>query len=636
LKKSNIVPNIKDILDKHIRIKERELTEKHILGKNIADDIIISDIRKLIEKDEKESAVKYDTNKKIEDVNEENKDLKEILRNYPELAITSKSTPKNFTNNNEIDKDYECTIKKINSELYLSSFLKDILPTIQKNEIYAKEKLNRSLNVYVDSQNNKKDLRYENKNFDKIELEQKCAAPSLKSNLMHVVRNPGIYPLSSVEKMSNHELKFFKNLPTPEMIQLENLDTYMKPYEDPNLKKLMISSNYKYCSSTSGIGETLAHFFYKLINFKSPHFYNLSEEYINAPLKYMMFQRKPANIVLHKLENKKYAISKNSIFDSKIEFILLKMGKYMEKLFTNTEEEFEKKYLKMSGDKSEIVFKEDDYFKFIGYDKILLRSQIDCGGKDKSGKDIVFEIKTRAVAPIRYDVFNYMDYLDYEVNSLHGIHSSYEREFYDLIRGAFLKYLFQLKIGGMDGALISYHNTQKIFGFEYISLVDMERRILGNSNFSDIIFKASLKLLQETLDQILRDFPDRENIFIGFIANEWKGCLDVFVELVDEKSYSDYEGLNAKNVIDYYYLTGYKPIVHKYTVITTTIINDIVTLTPIQYENNDHYNVKYQIIYEGKPSFDQYMKFLHESYLQRENYNLQTEFSGSWTSYENA
>ena len=79
----------------------------------------------------------------------------------------------------------------------------------------------------------------------------------------------------------------------------------------------------------------------------------------------------------------------------------------------------------------------------MGYDKILLRSQIDCAGKDKDGNDIVFEIKTRAVSPIRYDVLNWVDYLDYDMNSLLGKHSSYEREFYDLIRGAFLKYLFQ-------------------------------------------------------------------------------------------------------------------------------------------------------------------------------------------------
>lgn len=619
-----------------MNLKARELTEKNILGKNIADDIIISEIRMLIEKDEQENAKRQVNFQRNEKMDENTKKLKEILRSYPKLNPEKGNISKFSSSNIDSEKESEYGVKKINTELYLSTFLKDVLPDLQKNEIYPKEKINKSLNLFVDSQKYKKDLRYENKDFDKIELDQNSTAPTLKSNLIEVVRNPGIYPLSSIEKMSNQELKFFKNLPTPEMIELENLDTYMRPYEDPNLKKLMNTNNYKYCSSTSGIGETLAHFFYKLINFKSPHFYNLSEDYINAPLKYMMFQRKPANIVLRKLENKKFSISKNSVFDSKIEFILLKMGKYMEKLFTNNEEEFEKKYLKISGDKSEIVFKEEDYFKFIGYDKILLRSQIDCGGKDKSGKDIVFEIKTRAVAPIRYDVFNYKDYLDYDVNSLHGIHSSYEREFYDLIRGAFLKYLFQLKIGGMDGALISYHNTQRIFGFEYISLVDMERRILGNSNFSNIIFKASLKLLQETLDQIVKDFPNQDDIFIGFIANEWKGTLDVFVEIVNENTYKDYESYKVKNVIDYYYLTGYKPNVHKYTVITTTIINDIVTLTPIQYENNDHYSVKYQIIYDGRPSFDQYMKFLHESYLQRENFNLQTEFSGSWTSYENA
>ncbi len=84
--------------------------------------------------------------------------MNEISRNFPELNISAKSAPKNVTTNNENDKDYENTIKKINSELYLSSFLKDILPTIQKNEINAKEKLNRSSNVYVDSQKYKKKI----------------------------------------------------------------------------------------------------------------------------------------------------------------------------------------------------------------------------------------------------------------------------------------------------------------------------------------------------------------------------------------------------------------------------------------------------------------------------------------------
>jgi hypothetical protein len=66
---------------------------------------------------------------------------------------------------------------------------------------------------------------------------------------------------------------------------------------------------------------------------------------------------------------------------------------------------------------------------------------------------------------LRYDLVNYIDYLDYDIHQYYGRHSSYEREYYDLIRGGFLKYIFQCKIGGMDGAFVAYHNTQKIFGF---------------------------------------------------------------------------------------------------------------------------------------------------------------------------
>jgi hypothetical protein len=53
----------------------------------------------------------------------------------------------------------------------------------------------------------------------------------------------------------------------------------------------------------------------------------------------------------------------------------------------------------------------------------------------------VFELKTRAACPLRYDMNNYIDYLDYEVTKYKGKYQSYEREFYDLIRGGFLKYM---------------------------------------------------------------------------------------------------------------------------------------------------------------------------------------------------
>ena len=112
----------------------------------------------------------------------------------------------------------------------------------------------------------------------------------------------------------------------------------------------------------------------------------------------------------------------------------------------------------MSEEKKQELLMED-YFRYMRSGKMLLRSQIDTRGTDENGNPIVFELKTRACAPLRYDISNYIDYLDYEVGKFRGIHSSFEREYYDLIRGGFLKYIMQLKIGQMQGACIAYHNT---------------------------------------------------------------------------------------------------------------------------------------------------------------------------------
>ena len=37
-----------------------------------------------------------------------------------------------------------------------------------------------------------------------------------------------------------------------------------------------------------------------------------------------------------------------------------------------------------------------------------------------NGEKLVYEIKTRALAPLRYDILNYKDYLDYPLDHLMG------------------------------------------------------------------------------------------------------------------------------------------------------------------------------------------------------------------------
>jgi hypothetical protein len=92
-------------------------------------------------------------------------------------------------------------------------------------------------------------------------------------------------------------------------------------------------------------------------------------------------------------------------------------------------------------------------------EKFVMRSQLDCVDPRLPGTG-VFDIKTRAALPIRMDQLNYkvrakwtcggapadarhtQENSSYQITDLVGPTGSFEREYYDLIRGAFLKYRY--------------------------------------------------------------------------------------------------------------------------------------------------------------------------------------------------
>jgi hypothetical protein len=72
-------------------------------------------------------------------------------------------------------------------------------------------------------------------------------------------------------------------------------------------------------------------------------------------------------------------------------------------------------------------------------DKFILRSQLDCFDHRLPGTG-VFDIKTRAVMTIRHDQLNFEENSGYQIRTIQGLVESFEKEYYDLIRSAFLKY----------------------------------------------------------------------------------------------------------------------------------------------------------------------------------------------------
>ena len=60
----------------------------------------------------------------------------------------------------------------------------------------------------------------------------------------------------------------------------------------------------------------------------------------------------------------------------------------------------------------------------------------------------------------------------------------------------------------MDGVMVTYHNTERIFGFQYISLDEMDERIYGPvPGIGAKVFNKSISLLEAVLEQATACYP---------------------------------------------------------------------------------------------------------------------------------
>jgi hypothetical protein len=71
----------------------------------------------------------------------------------------------------------------------------------------------------------------------------------------------------------------------------------------------------------------------------------------------------------------------------------------------------------------------------------------------------------------------------------------------------------------MDGVFVAYHNTEKLFGFQYIPLTEMDTRLFGSSECGKKIFDSCVGILETLVDKIVDSFPGEVGAFIW--ADKW-------------------------------------------------------------------------------------------------------------------
>lgn len=180
-----------------------------------------------------------------------------------------------------------------------------------------------------------------------------------------------------------------------------------------------------------------------------------------------------------------YGIDKRIPGDFERKNILMDYGRILEKFFTVDRQSFNRYLLKPDGTSSSLPQDAADSFHYAQVDNFLLRAQLDSQHPDLPRK--IFDIKTRATLAIRMDVDRYNVNTGYALKTEQGEFESFEREYFDMLKSAFIKYNLQVKIGAMDGIFVAYHNTRTLFGFEYIPMEQMDDDLYGNGEFAAYI-----------------------------------------------------------------------------------------------------------------------------------------------------
>lgn len=286
------------------------------------------------------------------------------------------------------------------------------------------------------------------------------------------------------------------------------LKDYITSSKDETLRNIARKEKKKYMGSSSSMTSALSHFHYLLSAWREINIGSLSKSFPDRLLTFTRLLRSPSAMFL-RYQDGVYAIDADKEFDSAN--ILMNLGKSMEKLLTLPKEDFER-YRRSHENKispeEEQAVPESYHYSTLG--DFVMRSQLDAYDPRLPGTGM-FDLKTRAVVSIRMDTQNFEHGVGYEIRDRFGGFESYEREFYDMIRAAFLKYSLQVRIGRMDGIFVAFHNIQRIFGFQYVSLPEMDSTLHGQEDtcLGDHEFRLSVSLWNKILDRITERFPRR-------------------------------------------------------------------------------------------------------------------------------
>jgi hypothetical protein len=370
--------------------------------------------------------------------------------------------------------------------------------------------------------------------------------PGLSYGLDRVLFNPGVVSLQDQHSRVYNFDPYLQNVMPVQEFDFNALQQYKTSSQDSALSELAKAHDKKYVGSTSSMTSTLSHFHYLLSGWRDLNLGMLSRQFPQDRATFTAINRAPTAIFL-RWKNGTYAIDADKEHDSGN--ILMMLGKSMEKLLTMSRSDYER-YRK--SDPREITEDErnmPEAYEYTSMGDFLMRSQLDAHDSRLPGNGM-FDIKTRAVTSIRMSTTDYKPMLGYEILTQQGEWQSYEREYYDMMRSTMLKYMLQARMGRMDGIFMAYHNVERIFGFQYLSISEIDRAIHGQNDrcLGDQEFKVSVDLLNKVLEEATAKFPNK-SLRLHFETRATPlTAMYVFAEPMEEEAIDEIQSKSKEKI----------------------------------------------------------------------------------------
>ncbi|KAK4524211.1 hypothetical protein GAYE_SCF02G2110 [Galdieria yellowstonensis] len=458
--------------------------------------------------------------------------------------------------------------------------------------------------------------------LETVEAPNPERTPRLAEPLRKVLQLDGVVRVEELQDNSQSQLDLCTNEDASterNSFSVENFFKYVPASKDHKLQRLAKSSNLRYTGSTSSVVPVLSSIYHVLSRYRRTTIDGLSGDFQNSTTAFTRYMLKPVTIILYPDGSGLYNIDKAEEKPPKVG-VLSDIGHLLERLFTQENMAVKKRIDLSSIDISnvqDVGSEERSYhnaeYRFAKFSNCLFRAQVDCYDPIT---EKFFDVKTRALAAIRYQIERYEDYLEKEITKRTGYEDSFERELYDMIRSVFIKYALQFRIGGMSGAFVSFHSIGKVSGYQYIPLEEIEKYVFGNEAWAAKSFCMSMKIFEDLLDKATNCFPSQNPIRITIDPFSHTGVLDVYVtqvgEGVDLFEWRNIQELPLWNKKMQESMEKLSQNVKKFQIHVATFVNSLYSGAPVNYTQDDQLHLLYSIR-EVPVSVEDYIKVLRLS-----------------------